>query len=131
MKVPVGMASPLNVKSLGQVELQFNPPAYQLIHDSSVIDPLDRYQGAVGTAIVQLVPLGNEIGDVDNLDSKVLLCHTKVGQGLLIQRVDVGQNHIFGVLALQNNLTQHPPVRLLGMAVEEAAQRGIEMVNTA
>src|SRR5271155_575704 len=94
--VPVGMSRPFHIKRLGQIEGQLDAFALELIYDATIIDTVDGNFTAsllVEEALAALLQLKN----IHHRNAQLLLSDSKIAERLLLFRVDLQQDHIFGV----------------------------------
>jgi hypothetical protein len=115
-EVPVGMASPLDVKGVAVVEGKLDVLALELVDDGTIEDAV--YWDVVAVALVEeAVALLAEFGDVDCGDVKLVLVDVEVRKGLLIVGIDFEEDDVFGVVVSDDNLAEELPV---GIFVEAA-----------
>ncbi len=77
------------------------------------------------------VVVRDEIAHVEDADAETTGGETEVGKGFLAFGVDFEEDDVFGVVVVENDLREGAREGGFGVAAEEAAERGIEVVGIA
>ena len=94
---PVGMARPLHVQIVAEIEGHRDLLAHQFVDDGPIVDPLDRHQRAP-VAVEQPIALLHHARDIHRAHAVILLGEQKIVARLLVRRVDLQQHHVLRIV---------------------------------
>src|SRR5215472_9580961 len=95
-EIPVRMASPLDIKVVAKIESELDVLALQFVDDGTVIDA--AYRDALAVVFIEQLPaFFLDCRDAHGLDAKHALSDHEVRQSLLVQRIDLHQDDVFGI----------------------------------
>jgi hypothetical protein len=120
-EVPVGVASPFDVEVVSVVERELDGFSLEFVDDGSIVDTMNG-DFASFALIEEAIALLAEFGDVDGGDVEPVLVDAEVGESLLVVRIDLEEDDVFGVVVADDDLAEELPVALLGETAEVRLQ---------
>ncbi len=122
------MPRPFHFKLIGKLERHFEIFADHFIHDGAVVDAHDG--SALARVVVEekLAHLA-DVRNRDGLDAQQFLGQQEIGQRLLVQRVNLHQNHVTGIVVGDDGPPQQFLVALPIQSAHQVFQVGIQTEN--
>ena len=102
-KYQLGCPAHSTSRVLANVERQLDALAHQFVDDRTVVDALDLDLAAV-FVVVELAAALDQRHDIDDRDSQFLLRDQEIGQRLLVLRIDLHQDDVFGIVLADDQL---------------------------
>src|ERR1700722_688968 len=119
------MPRPLHVQLIAPIEPELHSLAFEFIDNRPVINPPDRHP----LPVALIVKPRSLFLDVDNIDGPYpehLLRQQKIRQRLLMQRIDLHQNHILRIMPTNNG----SPQKFLIRGLIEPAKKIFELARS-
>src|SRR5208283_5167722 len=102
-EIPVGMARPLDIELVAQIERQSHAFALQFVHDAAVVDAA-HFDLAPIPRVEELRATFLQRRNVNDSDAKLALRYQKVRQCLLAIRIDLHEDDVLRIVTGDDQL---------------------------
>src|SRR5258708_33724383 len=110
-EIPVRVPRPLDIKLIAPIERELYSLALELVHNRPVINPPDG-DPLSAALVIQLLAFFPDRSDINRANSQHLFREQKVRQSFLLLRMNLHQDHIFGIVVCDNRSSKKGMVRL-------------------